>query len=300
VAGKNFVEILQGDKTDVTAKKLMNHKIKKGYAFEGEIMKYTKSGKPFWVEVSGQPILNAKGELSNYFMMETDITERKKAYQKLLKKENEIRSFAVQLNNVLEDERSRIAREIHDEFGQQLTGLKMSLSSLEKSLGSEKKSKDIIHDMLTGVQNTIQSLRNFATELRPGILDTLGLVPSIEWLGKSFEKKSGIQCSLKIDTKTQIFEKILSTAYFRICQEGLTNIVKHAEATKVLIEVTQHDSELTLKITDNGKGIVPDSLEDPFSMGLLGIRERASLIGATLEINSTKDTGTSIQITTKL
>src|SRR5690606_15527499 len=168
--------------------------IEQNQPYSTEIMKYRKDQTPFWVEMQGLPVFDEHGNLSYYFNVETDITGRKQDYQRLVKTENQIRTFARQLNNILEDERARLAREIHDEFGQQLTGLKMSLSYLEKLSQLPDDAVAIIRESLLGVENTLQSLRNLSTELRPGILDTLGLAPSVEWLVRSFEKKSGISC----------------------------------------------------------------------------------------------------------
>jgi PAS domain S-box-containing protein len=298
--GKKPSNLLHGPKTNPSTRQFIQDQIEKHMPFECEILKYDKSGNEFWVEVQGQPLFDENGYLERYFHVETDITESKKAYEELLKKENEIRSFAKQLNDVLEDERSRIAREIHDELGQQLTGLKMSLSSLRKMKTGDETFRGIVTDILTGIETTIQSLRNFSTELRPGILDTLGMIPSIEWLVREFEKKSGITCSLKVKVRQNVFEKTISTTYFRICQEALTNILKHAEATKVMIEVAQVQNRLSLVVADNGKGIATEKMNDHYSMGLLGMRERAKLIGGDLEIDSQRGAGTSIKITAKL
>ena len=153
-----------------------------------------------------------------------------------------------------------------------------------------------MNDMMIDVENTIQALRKIATELRPGILDTLGLIPSIHWLVSEFEKKTGIKCRLHPDIKKQKYDQNLSTCFFRICQESLTNISKHAAASEVVIDVKQDKNELTLKISDNGKGIASEKLENPFSMGLLGMRERANIIGAHLLIMSKKDEGTTVQV----
>jgi signal transduction histidine kinase len=274
----------------------MNERLKRGEPFECELLKYKKSGTPFWVQIQGRPVFHDDGRLNYYFQMETDITERKHAYAQLMKTENQIRAFARQLNRILEDERSRIAREIHDEFGQQLMGLKMSLSSLDRMSGVPADAASVIRDLLGGVESTFQAMRHFATELRPGILDTLGLIPSIEWLAEGFEKRSGIPCIVHMNVTEQIFEKDVSTNYFRICQEALTNIMKHAQATRVSIGVDQDGETLTMEIYDNGKGILTENLENPFSLGLLGMRERARLIGGNLTIDSDPRQGTRIQL----
>jgi PAS domain S-box-containing protein len=299
IAGKTR-DVLYGGDTNAETVAFMEERLLRREPFECELLKYKRSGTPFWVQIQGRPVFHNDGRLNYYFQMETDITERKHAYAKLMKTENQIRTFARQLNHILEDERSRIAREIHDEFGQQLMGLKMSLSSLDRMNGVPAEAASIIRDLLSGVESTFQSMRHFATELRPGILDTLGLVPSIEWLGQGFEKRSGISCNVRINVREQMFEKDVSTNYFRICQEALTNIMKHAQATRVSIGIDQDAETLTMEISDNGKGILTENLENPFSLGLLGMRERARLIGGNLKIDSDPRLGTRIQLSAKI
>ncbi len=225
--------------------------------------------------------------------------QKKEVYEKLVKSEMQVRNFAKHLNQVLEDERAGIAREIHDELGQQLAGIKIGLSMFLK-LDGQMPLEGKVNGMMKDVDTTIQSLRKIATQLRPGILDTLGLIPSIVWLGSEFEKKTKISCTQSLHVTEQKFEKNISTCFFRICQEALTNISKHAGASEVTIRVDQSENELALKISDNGKGIATEKLENPFSMGLLGMRERANILNAHLLITSQKDKGTVIQIKAKL
>ena len=248
---------------------------------------------------------NSEGKPIGLFGTAHDVTEQKIVEEKFKKSEIQIRNFAKHLNQVIEDERSSTAREIHDELGQQLVGIKIGLASLNKSnahslktTGGEQSEK--ITGMMKDVDTTIQSMRKISTQLRPGILDTLGLIPSIQWLGSEFEKKTKIKCKMEISVTEQKFEKNISTCFFRICQEALTNISKHAGAHEVIISVSQNKNELMLKISDNGKGIVSEKLENPFSMGLLGMRERANIIGAELKIESKKGKGTTIQLNAKI
>jgi PAS domain S-box-containing protein len=299
VAGKTGA-VLYGTDTDIETQRAIDGCMKRQEPFACEMIKYKKSGDPFWVEIQGRPVFGDDGNLNYYFNMETDITERKKAFQKLVKQENQIRIFAGQLNHVLEDERARIAREIHDEFGQQLMGLKMSLSSLENISNLSKDGRDFIRDVMTGLESSFHSLRDLSNELRPGILDTLGLVPSIEWLARGFEKRSGIPCVVSMHVEQQMFGKDLSINFFRICQEALTNIARHSGATEVAIEMEQSCGVLHLSICDNGRGIMKEKVDNPFSLGLLGMHERARLIGAEFEICSKPGEGTCIQLKSKV
>jgi signal transduction histidine kinase len=225
--------------------------------------------------------------------------EKKEVYEKLVRSEQQIRNFARHLNRTLEEERARIAREIHDELGQQLAGIKMRISSLKKEQTNSTGVMNI-ESMLADIDDTIQGLRKIATELRPGILDTLGLIPSLEWLTREFEKKTGVQCRFQSNVHQVVIDRHLSICFFRICQEALTNISKHAQASKVDVTLKLDFNSLLLRVTDNGKGIASEKLENPFSMGLLGMRERANLADAHLAISSKKETGTTVELKANL
>lgn len=223
-------------------------------------------------------------------------SERKKIVAELATSEKRARSFAKQLNNVLEEERSRIAREIHDELGQQFSGLKMSLSSLKKLNISESAREEIIDNMINEVNISIQSLRQIANELRPVIIDKLGLFAAIEWLVSGFEKKTGMVCEIYINIQQISLDKIQEINIFRICQEAITNIARHAEATKVTIVIDKIGTELIIKITDNGIGINTGGIKNSLSMGLLNMNERANFMGAKLNIISQPHSGTTIEL----
>ena len=287
---------LHGAGSSSLVRSFMKEKSKRKQPFECELLKYTKSGKPVWMEIKRQPVFDSKGNLARFFDIESDITERKEAYEKLLKSESEIRRFARQQNAIMEAERARIAREIHDEFGQQLTGLKMSLASVKRQLATDAASAaEVLSAVISDVDQSIQGLREFATELRPGILDTLGLFPSIEWLVKDFEKKTRITSStvFKVNEDTRVSDS-LAICFFRICQEALNNTAKHSGARHVKVEMEQAGDILSMKITDDGNGFSADLVNNPFSMGLLGMRERASLVGGELLISGDAGAKTTI------
>ena len=223
-------------------------------------------------------------------------SERKKIIAELEISEKRARSFAKQMSNILEEERARIAREIHDEFGQQLSGLKMSLTSLKKNKDVGSDVEPIIDLIVAEVNVSIQSLRQIANELRPVLIDKLGLFAAIEWLVSEFEKKTGITSRMYVDIDQPEINKTLEIDIFRICQEALTNITKHAEATLVNIRIENKNERLLIRIIDNGKGIKSSMLQNPLSMGLLNMKERANLIGAELDISSSGDRGTTIEL----
>jgi two-component system sensor histidine kinase UhpB len=224
-----------------------------------------------------------------------DVSEQIESYENLVRSESEMRNFAKHLNTIQEEERIRIAREIHDELGQQFIAIKMGLSSMKNSI-KEDILLNKIENIISEVESGTRRMKRIATELRPGILDSLGLIPSIAWLGNEFQKKTGITCYVKFNVTEQKFEKDISTCFFRICQESLTNALKHSDASEVTITMYLENSHLNLVVSDNGKGMSEETRKNPFSMGLLGMRERAKAINAHLEIMSQKNTGTVVHL----
>ena len=251
-------------------------------------MKHILSVSKFKFDENGKP--------SGLYGIALDITERKETEEKIIKSEQQVRNFVKHLSDVLEDERTRIAREIHDELGQRLAGVKFGLSSLKKQSDAQNNISEKVSEMIRDVDDSIQSLRKIATELRPGILDTLGLIASIEWLAGEFEKKTGIKCLLELNVKDQVFDEKISICFFRICQEGLNNVTKHSNASEVTIRMTENGPALEIIISDNGKGIDNERLENPFSLGIVGMRERADMIKGRFKIESKKGSGTSLHL----
>lgn len=265
---------------------------------ETEVSCNTRSGRVIWLKITTSPIRNRRNEFIGMLSMVTDITEKYLAHERLVQSEKQIRNFAHHLNQTMEAESARIAREIHDELGQQLASIKMSIAALKRAPETERAEKE--ENIVKDVDQAIQSVRKIATELRPGILDTLGLIPSIEWLASEFERKTGIPCQKDIKVKDSRFPDDISICFFRICQESLTNITKHAQAKSVNIRVEQHQGRLHMIIADNGKGMAGEKLENPFSMGLLGMKERARIIHGELTLQSIPGKGTTVGLTAEV
>jgi two-component system sensor histidine kinase UhpB len=255
----------------------------------------TKSGRRVWTKIATNPMFSEAGVYKGALAMVTDITEKKKLHESLVKSEEQLRIFARHLNKVQEEERAHLARELHDDLSQELASLKMGLS-LIAMLDDKAKMNAKALEMMADVDSVIQTTRRISTELRPGILDSLGLVPSLQWLAKEFERTKAIKCVVETHAEKTKFEEEISNCFFRVCQESLTNIYKHAEASQVNVLIEQTENELLLRITDNGKGIESEKLENPFSMGLLGMRERASAIGADLTVCGKVNAGTTVQL----
>ncbi|HQW82954.1 MAG TPA: PAS domain S-box protein [Ferruginibacter sp.] len=228
-----------------------------------------------------------------------DITEKTEAKELLQKSYNDIRELASSLQTIREDERTIIAREIHDELGQQLTGLKMDLHWLSKKINSHDVA--IIKKMAESkllINATIDSVRKIATDLRPSILDDLGLLAALEWQGEEFEKRSGTNVTFINNTGEIIVKPEIATAIFRIYQELLTNINRHARASEIKVELGIEKEHLIFNLQDNGVGFNTEEIKNKKTLGLLGIKERTLLLGGTYDFKSTLGKGsvTSISI----
>ena len=226
-----------------------------------------------------------------------DITAEKKAQEDLERSREELRNLSIHLQSVREEESTRVARKIHDELGQSLTALQMDMSWLENHLPAI--SKDIrkkTQSMSELVDSTIESVHNITTELRPSLLDDLGLPTAIEWQATDFQKRSGIRCQVHIHCRDQAIDKELATTIFRIFQETLTNIARHAKATQCKVNLTETETELYLEVTDNGIGINQWQIDNPRSFGIIGMRERAHLWGGTVHVRNAKPSGTKVRV----
>ncbi|HHO76697.1 MAG TPA: PAS domain S-box protein, partial [Deltaproteobacteria bacterium] len=224
-----------------------------------------------------------------------DITGMKKAQEELMHSREQLRNLLKHAQDVREGERTRVAREIHDELGQVLTALKMDLSYLSRKFPQETRPLQTkINLMLKFIDMTIQSVKRITMDLRPGLLDHLGLVPAIEWQADEFQKRTGIPCEVWVDPDDITLEKDQATTVFRIFQETLTNVARHANATHIKTSLQVHNGMLKMIVKDNGKGITKKQIEDSKSFGLMGIRERAHFSGGEVLFTGKKGHGTSV------
>jgi len=223
-----------------------------------------------------------------------DITLRRQAEENLRISRDQLRTLAVKIDMIREEERKRIAREIHDQLGQILTGLKMNVSWISKKVSAENSLKQKTDYMIELIDMAIQSVRKIATDLRPGVLDELGLEAAIEWQALEFEKQSGIPCQLDIRKQPELANQEFSIAVFRILQEALTNIARHSSASEVMINLAVENNSLYLTIEDNGKGITEEQIKDHNSIGILGMNERAMPFGGEVIVSPGKERGTKV------
>ncbi len=257
---------------------------------------WRKDGTSFPVEYSSFPVVE-QGLVTGAVVVFLDITDRKRAEQQLTASHDQLRNLSARLESVREEERILIAREIHDELGQALTGVKLELSLLRDQLPDMAPALQNRFESISGlVDATIQSVRRIATDLRPIVLDQLGLIPAIEWQTDEFQSRTGIQCRLDIYLRSAPLSQAASTAMFRIFQEILTNVVRHAKASIVKITLQEQAGGLVLEVQDNGRGITDTELADPQSLGLVGMRERALLLGGNITFTGHAGSGTTVRV----
>ena len=247
--------------------------------------------------VTATPFRDPDGELIGIVEDFKDISERKRSEEELRQSRERLRDLASHLQVIREEERSRIAREIHDELGQALTALKMDLHWVARRLpGDEPALSEKTIAMSGLIDKTVQSVKRISSELRPGLLDDFGLSAAIEWQVAQFGKRTGIQCDIISDPEDIVLAEDHSIAIFRILQETLTNIARHAEASRVNVILRENPGSVEMEVHDNGKGIGETQVLDPKSFGIIGMRERAHVLGGDLNITGGSGQGTVVKV----
>ena len=249
-----------------------------------------------------RPWYNPDGAVGGMITYTEVITDRKRAEEALRASREQMRALAGRLQTVREEEQTRIAREIHDELGGALTGLKIDFSLLTRA-ALKIKNETVKTSLLAGMDSMIESIdatihtvRRIAMELRPGVLDDLGLAAALEWQLKDFEKRTGIRCEFFPPVEDISLDADLSTALFRIFQEAMTNVARHSGATEVCVRLHADADSTTLEVADNGKGIGKKKTLSKESLGLLGMRERAQMFGGRVTVTGTPGRGTTVTV----
>ena len=228
-----------------------------------------------------------------------DITPLKEKEVELTHSRQQLRDLSTHLDRIREEERRHLAREIHDELGQKLTALRFEVAMLEMGQGAASDLPHTAASLLKQIDETIEAVRTIATDLRPAVLD-LGLAAAIEWQVQEFHRRTGIACDLDIDDDDVSLDNERATAVFRIVQESLTNIVRHAHASNVLLTLHKAGNRLQVEVEDDGVGLASDALRKSRSFGLVGMRERALLLDGALEISSKPGQGTKLKVSIPL
>ena len=226
-----------------------------------------------------------------------DVTKIRKAEKEVKNSREQLRKLASHLQRAQENERSRISREIHDELGQELTGIKMDISWLSNSLENPNSEvKDRIKSLNNLIDTTINSVRRISSELRPGVLDDLGLIPAIEWYVEEFQQRTKINCDLNLIDITDNLLDDLSITIYRIVQESLTNVARHAKASKLKLSIKSDNEILYLEVWDNGIGFNNERYKNEKSLGILGMEERVNILHGTFSIIGKKTGGTIVKV----
>jgi PAS domain S-box-containing protein len=256
----------------------------------------------FDLETRATLIPNTDGQPPSVLTVNTDITNRKIAEKALKASEEQLRALSAKAQSAREEEGTRIAREIHDELGGALTGLKWDLEGIETSLMTANGSPTIsdvrkrIISMTGLIESTINTVRRISSELRPGVLDDLGLVAAIEWQAQQFQRRTGLKLHWETDLDNTEVSRDGATAVFRIFQEVLTNILRHSRAKNIYVKLFEIDHSLELEVTDDGRGITDEEQQNTRSLGLLGMKERALLVEGEVSIKGVQGKGTRVLV----
>jgi PAS domain S-box-containing protein len=272
---------------------LVDHLQREGSFHNSEIQFTRPDGSVFWAMATAR--VATYNEAPAIYVGLNDITERKRIEQALLESREQLRELSAYMEAIREEERKRIAMEIHDELGQLLTALKMDVSLLKMRLAGDSDAAKKADDMRELVETTIWMVRNVASHLRPAALN-FGIVSALEWLVEDFSRRNNIPCQFRINGSEPVLPDAHATAVFRIVQASLTNVARHARATRADVTLTRSANGLDLHVSDDGCGFDQDAARKGDSYGVLGMRERARLIGASLLIDSSPGTGTSVSI----
>jgi PAS domain S-box-containing protein len=251
-------------------------------------------GTPMHIEGDYMVIYDDRGRIAGHFGIQRDITDRYLAAERLGASQRELRALAVRLQQVREEERTSIAREIHDELGQALTGLKLDVAWMSNRLPRGQGLSEHCQSVIRRIDGTLGAVRRIATELRPSVLDQLGLAATVEWQAQEFAARTGVKVSLEMCSEDIDMPDDLASAAFRILQEALTNVARHANATRVNIRLRRTPGFLQLEVADDGIGISGARLQGTASLGLVGMRERALACGGELVVAGRPGGGTEV------
>ena len=267
-----------------------------------EVVRYKKDGTPVYISLSTAPLRDSSDTICGVLGLMADMTQRKQVGLELSHSRDQLRALAKRLESVREEESSRIAREIHDELGQAMTSLKLDLSWVARRLSipetgeTRKQLLERIQGTMQQLEVTIQTVRAIATTLRPSVLDELGLAAALDWQTRDFEKRTGIRCEWSMPLVPIPIGPDQATAIFRIYQEILTNVVRHAQASNLRIHLDITPGWLLFEVCDNGRGIPDSTLANQNSLGLLGMRERAAQWGGDVSILGAEGIGTTVKV----
>jgi len=255
-------------------------------------------GTPVRIEGHYLCVYDDLGRITGHLGIQRDITDRHRSVAEIAQSREELRALAARLESVREEERTRIARELHDELGQALTGLKLDLAWMERRLNRHSPSDlgQRCASLLGRLDEVMIQVRRIVTELRPSVLDQLGLADAIEWQAQDFAARMGLALDLRIDCACDLPPDAMASAVFRMLQEALNNVAKHANAHRLRVDLRTDADSLLLDVSDDGRGITLEEQRGSHSLGLLGLRERAIAWGGTVTISGDATSGTTVAL----
>jgi two-component system sensor histidine kinase UhpB len=262
---------------------------------------YRSDGKLRWFHDEARVVMGAQGEPLFLQGAILDITERKQAQAELEQSHHELQEMISALDSLRVEEQKRLAHEMHDDFGQLLAAMKMDISTLQQHLPqSDARIVRHLSSISELVDAMVASVRRIIADLPPKVLEDVGLYSALEFMVTNFEKRHRIPCELRLSESEPILEAKVATAIYRMVQETLNNVAKHADASYVEAQVISSSAEISLHVKDNGRGMAPDKLQKPGSFGLIGMRQRVTALGGEMKIDSSEGAGTAIMITIPL
>ena len=296
IVGKKCYEVFRGPLCDTPSCPLVRV-LSKPERLEYDVEKERWDGGKIPCIVTATPFKRANGEILGIVEDFKDVSERRQAEADMMASEDRLRQLTAHLLEVREDERTKIARELHDELGQSLTALKMDLHWLTRRLPeSEQGLLEKAKSMKGLIDHTVESTSRICSELRPGILDDVGLSAAVQWQAGDFTQRTGIPCDITSQPPEIVVDPQLSTTVFRIFQETLTNVTRHAQATEVHATLKRADGVLEMRVCDNGKGLTAEESPKRKSFGLLGIRERVREHNGDFMIRDGANGGTCVEV----
>ncbi len=295
--GKNHFELYPHAENEQIFRSVL--KTRQPYFAFDRAFEHPTRGKTYW-DWSLDPVFDVSGAVKGLLLSLVDVTQRVQAERDLEVSREDLRRLSASIDTTVEEERHRIAHELHDELGQSLTALNIDLTCLSRVRLDEASFAARLHSMADTVGSSIQTVRRISQELRPAILDHIGLEAALEWHLGEFEKRTGFQCEFRSDLGPRSLEKQVTTALFRIFQEALTNILRHADAHSVGVMLCQEGDSLKLEIRDDGRGLDVANITVGSSLGILGMRERTARLGGQFSVVSKPNQGTTISVTVPL
>ncbi|WP_028214094.1 PAS domain-containing protein [Paraburkholderia mimosarum] len=296
-----LLDVIHPDDVEQIKASLAAH-LERRCAYDVEYRIHMRSGEYRWIHSRGQALWDRAGRPYRMVGWIMDVTDRKRAEEALRESREELQQLSANIQHVREEEKTRIARELHDDLGQQLAALKLEVSRIDNRAEASMTALAgaDLHDIYTLIDQLVVSVRRIATDLRPAMLDDLGLIPAVEWFSDQFSARYGVRVIRQIDADDIDFQPETATVVFRAVQEAMTNVARHSGATEVMLRIARDGPNCIVNVADNGRGCPSGKRPARNSFGLLGMRERAAALGGELRIQTAPGEGFALSISLPL